>query len=400
MVICNYFRRYKRVFFLLVVMAVVTGLSTVSALAVLYQTAYERHQIDLVHMLQVKANLINAVGRFDALHSQNDHPNGAFAATLSQVIDANLKQGGFGDSGEFVLGHADNDHIAFLLPSRHFENQISAPIAMNSEQAAPMRMALAGQKGLIKGVDYRGVTVLAAYTPLDQSGFGLVAKIDLEEINQPFINAVVISFFIAIGLICTAVVLFHKATSPLIFKLESLVADRTKQLDKVNKELHYLSQHDALTGISNRHKFLQKLRMARSSSSYSVGLIFIDLDDFKPVNDQYGHPVGDTVLVQVAQRLRSLIRIDDCVARIGGDEFAIILTEIENVDDLSQIANAVIESLLKPVEITNERFIQVGCSVGAAMDDSSDESDTAFITRADAAMYKAKRAGGSSYITV
>lgn len=72
-------------------------------------------------MLQVKANLTNAVGRFDALHSQNDHPNGAFAATLSQVIDANLKQGGFGDSGEFVLGHADNDHIAFLLPSRHFE---------------------------------------------------------------------------------------------------------------------------------------------------------------------------------------------------------------------------------------------------------------------------------------
>lgn len=118
------------------------------------------------------------------------------------------------------------------------------------------------------------------------------------------------------------------------------------------------------------------------------------------MNDQYGHPIGDTVLVQVAQRFRSLIRIDDCVARIGGDEFAIILTEIENVDDLSQIANAIINSLLKPVAITNEQFIQVGCSVGAAMDDSSDESDTAFITRADAAMYKAKRAGGSSYITV
>lgn len=103
----------------------------------------------------------------------------------------------------------------------------------------------------------RGVTVLTAYPPLDQSGFGLVAKIDLEAINQPFINAVMISFFIAIGLICTAVVLFHKATSPLIFKLESLVTYRTKLLDKVNKELHYLSQHDALIGISNRHKFLQ-----------------------------------------------------------------------------------------------------------------------------------------------
>lgn len=398
MTICNYVIRYKRVFLLIAVMVLVTGVSTVSALIVLYQAAYERHRIDLTHMLQVKVNLINAVGRFDALHSQNDHPDGAFAATLSQVVDANLKQGGFGASGEFVLGRAEDEYITFLLPSRHLNNEISPPIAMNSEQATPMRMALSGEKGLATGIDYRGVSVLAAYTPLDETGFGLVAKIDLAEIEQPFINAVVISFVIAISLICSAVILFHKVTSPLIFKLEKLVGERTKQLDKANKELHYLSQHDALTGIANRHKFIQELRVARALPNNNIGLLFIDLDGFKPVNDQYGHPIGDMVLVQIAQRLRRLIRMDDCVARVGGDEFAVILTGIEQVADLSQIADSIIQAVLQPIEVTREQHITVGCSVGIVMADLSEESDTSLITRADVAMYEAKRSGGACYV--
>lgn len=388
--------RYRRVILLVVVMAIVTGLSTIVTIAVLYNAAFANSRAALVEMVNVKASLINAVGRFDAKFSDQDHPQGAYAATLSQVKEANLKQEGFGETGEFVLGELDTSRVVFHIPSRHLDNQIAPPLALTDMSASPVSMALEGNSGVMEGVDYRGVNVLAAFTPLEQDGFALVAKMDLSEIEAPFYRAVVVSFVVAMMLITLAVFIFHKLTSPLVFKLESLVKARTQELDEANKELLYLSQHDSLTGIANRSCFMSQLRKMRSEEQ-SIALLFIDLDEFKPVNDHFGHPTGDVVLTQIAQRIRASIRSEDLVARIGGDEFAVILSQIEQKQDAVKVAEDVIRAVEAEVEITQECKVKVGCSVGIALDDRSQDSDATLITRADTAMYYAKRHPSAAY---
>ena len=389
--------RYQRVLISIIVMAVVTGLSTAVSFTVLYQAAFSSRQIDLIEMVNVKAGLINAVGRFDAQFSQADHPEGSFAATLSQVKDANLQQQGFGKTGEFVIGRSAGNRVLFKLPSRHLGNQIPDPIDIQSTIAIPMLLGLQGKQGAMIARDFRDEEVLAAFLPLEEEGYAIVAKIDMSELRQPFYKAAAISFIVAMGLITFAVIVLHRVNSPLIFRLEALVRARTKELDEANRELLYLSQHDNLTGIGNRSWFLQQLRHARVGEENSVALLMIDLDGFKPINDRYGHPTGDTVLAQIGQRLKLVVRACDGVARIGGDEFAVILRDLEKIDEAVNITEGIIDAIKQPIEVSVSCHVCVGCSVGIAFDQTAEESDAALITRADTAMYDAKRQVGVEF---
>lgn len=396
MTVRQYLIRYRRVLLLIFIMVLVTGLATVSALSVLYLAAFQSRQDDLVEMVKVKANLINAVGRFDAQFSHDDHPQGPFAATLSQVADANLTQNGFGETGEFVIGELKGEMIHFSLPSRHLDNQIPDPVDIYQNDISPILMALVGKSGAMLAVDYRGKQVLAAYAPLEQDNFGLLAKIDLEEIRAPFYHAVLISFFISVSFIVVAVWLFHYLTSPLVFRLESLVAARTKELDAANQELLFMSQHDSLTGISNRAYFMERLQSLRQQD-VDLALLFVDLDEFKPINDLYGHRVGDLVLTEVAQRLRSVVREEDYVARVGGDEFAVLLTDVDSIEDAITAVYKIVKTIKAEVGIVDIGSVEVGCSVGVVLDNQEGESDTHLISRADTAMYIAKRSPELKY---
>ena len=389
--------RYQRVLISIIVMAVVTGLSTAVSFSVLYQAAFSSRQIDLIEMVNVKAGLINAVGRFDAQFSQADHPEGSFAATLSQVKDANLQQQGFGKTGEFVIGRSAGNRVLFKLPSRHLGNQIPDPIDIQSTIAIPMLLGLQGKQGAMIARDFRDEEVLAAFLPLEEEGYAIVAKIDMSELRQPFYKAAAISFIVAMGLITFAVIVLHRVNSPLIFRLEALVRARTKELDEANRELLYLSQHDNLTGIGNRSWFLQQLRHARVGEENSVALLMIDLDGFKPINDRYGHPIGDTVLAQIGQRLKLVVRACDGVSRIGGDEFAVILRDLETLDEAVNITEGIIDAIKQPIEVSASCHVSVGCSIGIAFDQTAEESDAALITRADTAMYDAKRQVGVEF---
>ena len=155
---------------------------------------------------------------------------------------------------------------------------------------------------------------------------------------------------------------------------------------------------DSLTQLPTRVYFEDRLAAAATradSKSSRLALLFIDLDGFKPVNDTYGHSIGDLVLEQVGQRLKSMSRGKDVVARVGGDEFLLLLTNVTSQESIASVADRLIQSLSHPYTAEG-RDVMISCSVGIAMYPDGC-SYSKLIARADAAMYSAKRAGGSKH---
>ncbi len=170
--------------------------------------------------------------------------------------------------------------------------------------------------------------------------------------------------------------------------------DITEQKE-TEKKLATLAFNDPLTGLPNRALFRDRLnheleRATRNRSPFS--LLFLDLDGFKPVNDQHGHDVGDALLVQVAQRIRHCLRQSDTLARLGGDEFTVILPDSGDMETQKLLAQKVIDRIHAPFQISGHS-IQIGVSIGVARF-PTDGVDYLNLTRhADLAMYKAKQAG-------
>jgi diguanylate cyclase (GGDEF)-like protein len=154
-----------------------------------------------------------------------------------------------------------------------------------------------------------------------------------------------------------------------------------------------LAQRDALTGLLNRSGFEQQMeQVVADGNGASVALLYIDLDHFKPVNDQYGHPVGDQVLQQFGQRLSALVRPSDSVARLGGDEFAILLTDVRAGANASMVADKVIAAAHAPFAVA-EHVLHIGASVGVAFGADAEAGWPDLVKRADAMLYEAKNTG-------
>jgi len=180
-------------------------------------------------------------------------------------------------------------------------------------------------------------------------------------------------------------------------ELEARVAERTAALEQSQASLQHMAQHDSLTGLANRALFSDRLNQALAAARRDqtrLALLFLDLDHFKPVNDDYGHAVGDELLKVVAQRMLACVRESDTVARIGGDEFVLAL---RNVDvDAGQAALAVAEkireALVRVFEIDG-KALHISCSIGVAIYPEHGADDITLAGRADQAMYLAKQAG-------
>ncbi|HEY4958643.1 MAG TPA: bifunctional diguanylate cyclase/phosphodiesterase, partial [Caldimonas sp.] len=155
---------------------------------------------------------------------------------------------------------------------------------------------------------------------------------------------------------------------------------------------------DSLTQLPTRVYFEDRLAAAATKADASasrLALLFIDLDGFKPVNDTYGHSIGDLVLEQVGQRLKSMSRGKDVVARVGGDEFLLLLSNVTSQEGIAHVADRLIQGLSQPYAAEG-REVMISCSVGIAMYPDGC-SHAKLIARADAAMYASKRSGGSKH---
>lgn len=205
--------------------------------------------------------------------------------------------------------------------------------------------------------------------------------------------------------------LFKKALVPIAFTFVFLgiliwFVRQNKQREQLLAQLftsttalEVMANNDDLTGLPNRRlledRIVQSLKAARRGN-HMAAVLFLDLDFFKVVNDTHGHPVGDELLKIVAKRLIHLIRVEDTVARIGGDEFVILLPNLHDQSQVELIAEKVIAELVKPFEV-NALTLQIGVSVGIAMYPDYDSNETNLIKHADSAMYAAKRQGRNCY---
>ncbi len=162
-----------------------------------------------------------------------------------------------------------------------------------------------------------------------------------------------------------------------------------------NEELSRLARHDHLTGLFNKAMFQDTLELANSRVDRSdslMAVLYIDLDGFKPINDRFGHDVGDRLLVEVVRRLQSGLRSSDVMARLGGDEFGAILENLRRREDALKVARNLIERLKEPFEAGGER-IHISASIGAVVTAQSVADASALVAQADRTMYQAKSLG-------
>lgn len=181
--------RRKLLLYSIAIMSLVTlGVLTLAEV-MLYLTSFEQQRNRLVEMASAQARLIEAVARFDRQHDGRTTDD-ALAATISQIVDAHQHQSGLGQTGEFTMARRLDGQMVFLLQRRHGTAQQTMRIPFQGTALAePMRQALSGKSGTTIGPDYRGESVLAAYEPVGEIDFGIVAKIDLDEIREPFRRA-------------------------------------------------------------------------------------------------------------------------------------------------------------------------------------------------------------------
>jgi diguanylate cyclase (GGDEF)-like protein len=182
-------------------------------------------------------------------------------------------------------------------------------------------------------------------------------------------------------------------------ELNQTISGEKEQVEKVALASSWLAEHDSLTGLANR-RFLERIldeniRLAILEDN-SIVVFFVDLDDFKRVNDAYGHDAGDRVLVAIAVRLVSVFRDGDYVARVGGDEFVVVAPGVKDMTSIASMADKVVKSLNEPLSIT-EGPVSVSISVGVALFPEHGHSSRELINRADEAMYLIKRTGKGAW---
>ncbi|HEY9571670.1 MAG TPA: diguanylate cyclase [Pusillimonas sp.] len=296
--------------------------------------------------------------------------------------------------------------------------------------------AMAGYRGTGVTTNAQGVQELSTMVDVPATGWFVVARIPTEVALRPvneLRSLVVESTLVAAAAITLILLLFlPRILRPLTDSAQAMreMADGKRPLEALpvarddevgglvrgfnyllaklrsnevmlkerEERLSFLAHHDSLTGLYNRQMLESRLKytldMAKRND-WGFALLFCDLDYFKPINDEFGHAVGDTVLTQVAQRFLERRRSSDTVARLGGDEFVILLTNLaEPRSDAEQLAQEYMASICAPYSVGIHQFT-LSASIGIALYDGGSVSGSQLMTRADTAMYQAKREGGS-----
>lgn len=194
--------------------------------------------------------------------------------------------------------------------------------------------------------------------------------------------------YLAVLMIITLIINYKDKTAAYIDRINS----QRKSLEESEKTLYKMAYFDSLTGLPNRDWFLnqlsQSIHVARRNASL-IGVMFIDFDSFKSVNDTAGHATGDIVLCQIANRISSCLREEDTIARFGGDEFIVKVAGIENFEDLQKISDRIINAFKNPISVQDYEYF-ISASIGVAVYPIDGEDAETLIKNADIAMYAAK----------
>ncbi len=275
----------------------------------------------------------------------------------------------------------------------HYEGiRLTAPM---QTRAKAMIAALHGDSGVMYATDPQGKRVLSAYAPIGDSGLGMVVRIRTAELFE----SVRVRFFeillLLFGLEIIGLMLLRWQITPLAAELVHEIQERKA----AEERLSYLANHDSLTGLPNRSLLNDRLQQAVIDAARHqrvVAVMFLDLDNFKDINDSLGHEAGDTLLQEVARRLTSCVRRGDTVSHVGGDEFTCILADVASAEDVSSVADKILECFTRPCAVA-ERELFVNVSVGITLYPLDAKTPQDLLKNADIAMYRAKKHGGGSY---
>jgi diguanylate cyclase (GGDEF)-like protein len=208
----------------------------------------------------------------------------------------------------------------------------------------------------------------------------------------------VVYAYVRVGLIGAIVI---AASVALVRHLAGRYIDRTldgvRKLRTANEQLEHQAFHDPLTRLANRALFAERLEHAMlRAGTGSVAVLFLDLDNFKTVNDKLGHAAGDALLVAASQRLLSCVRREDTIARLGGDEFTVLLEDMRDPSDAARMAERISEALRPPFDVCGQQ-VAVSSSIGIALDTDRSHRPDDLLREADMAMYRAKSGGKARF---
>ncbi len=330
---------------------------------------------------------------------------------------------GMGETGETILIGSDE---LMRSNSRFLDGESILEASVHTESAVK---ALSGVSGVQFEQDYRGMEVLTAFAPFDFMSlhWAIIAEIERDEILSPlrvFVSA--LAFSVLAGTVVIFIVGYFLASdiAKPIAAMSSMmnrianneldinisVSERKDEVghmakalevfksnaiekDKLQKELTYMAHHDMLTGLPTRQLItdrLQDMTKSYSKEHFPFAVMFADLDNFKTVNDTLGHHIGDEVLKAAARIFQEALRDGDFVARIGGDEFVLLFTNLREADEAMEIAEKLVVSIETGLKLVSAT-IPVTLSLGIAVCPDDAEDTTSLIRHADEAMYRAKQ---------
>ncbi len=266
--------------------------------------------------------------------------------------------------------------IAFQLRRKHSAAAIFAKLG----SALVMGVA-------ITGMHYTGMAA-ARFAP---------DSICLATASGSGISSPVLASLIAVATV--AILIATLVLSAIDTQLAAHNAKHAEALQAANEQLRNIALYDSLTGLPNRLLLDDRVEQALLRSGRNgkpCALMFVDLDHFKPVNDTFGHQVGDHLLKAVAGRLSACLRKEDTVARAGGDEFIIVLNELGSADDAALISDKVLHGLSQPFAVGGHE-LTISCSIGISVYPRDGKNLTELMTNADIAMYQAKKGGRNRY---
>jgi len=336
---------------------------------------------------------------------------------------------GMGESGETYLVGSD---LLMRSDSRFYKGRSILATTVNTPS---VHSALKGESGVSVINDYRDIPVFSAYSPMNflSTNWAVIAEVDKSEILQSVYtmsNFLLISGFIIAVIICfLGYIIASDISHPIVAMTDIMnklaknelnanisVTERKDEVggmakamivfkknaiekEKLQQKLSRMTQYDMLTGLRSRSYAMEHLdRLFDKSKAENKNLIvmFIDLDNFKTVNDTMGHHVGDELLKTVATRFATCVREEDVVARMGGDEFIVILSDINDREDINRIAENILEAMNTKFAALNVNC-DVTASVGIAVYPQHADAPSALIKQADRAMYNAKENGKNNY---
>ena len=303
-----------------------------------------------------------------------------------------------------------NRRLAASLASQHLAQRAlseSQQLYQSILQASPDAVVVSDLQGVIRQVSPAAVTMMGGTSEVQLQGRNIADFRDPDEAKRALTK--IAAMFEGV---------YNGAEDYRLFRLDGSVLDTEinaeivrdgqgqpnglifvvrdiRERKKAEERIRHMAQHDLLTGLSNRILFNDRLQRAIANAvrdKSSLALMFLDLDKFKPVNDTHGHALGDLLLHEVAKRMLACVRESDTVARIGGDEFVVLLRGAIGTPETLAVAEKIRSSLERPFILENHT-LHISCSIGVALFPEHGQDDDTLTKSADLAMYRAKESG-------